>query len=119
VRGRFSGVPTFVVPVSPPQVRIRARFAICPRYRHARFFFFFSGAQKKREGILFFSFVHIVPQTKTEKGHKMKSDEQRAYAHYRWADRYNRYNQPKKAAAAQRHSVRSTHGVGSIGSHIQ
>jgi serine/threonine protein kinase len=29
----------------------------------------------------------------------MKSDEQRAYDHYRWADRYNRNKEPKKAAA--------------------
>jgi serine/threonine protein kinase len=35
----------------------------------------------------------------------MKPDEQRAYDHYRWADRYNRQKQPKKAAAHLRRAV--------------
>lgn len=41
----------------------------------------------------------------------MKSDEQRAYAHYRWADRYNRNKEPKKAAAHIRRAVQLQRGA--------
>jgi len=41
----------------------------------------------------------------------MKPDEQRAYDHYRWADRYNRQNEPKKAAAHLRRAVQLHRGT--------
>lgn len=41
----------------------------------------------------------------------MKPDEQRAYDHSRWADRYNRKNQPKKAAAHIRRAVQLQRGA--------
>lgn len=41
----------------------------------------------------------------------MKPDEQRAYDHYRWADRYSRQNEPKKAAAHLRRAVQLHRGT--------
>jgi hypothetical protein len=41
----------------------------------------------------------------------MKPDEQRAYDHYRWADRYNRNKEPKKAAAHLRRAVQLQRGA--------
>ena len=41
----------------------------------------------------------------------MKPDEQRAYDHYRWADRYSRQNEPRKAAAHLRRAVQLHRGT--------
>jgi hypothetical protein len=41
----------------------------------------------------------------------MKPDEQRAYDHYRWADRYSRQSEPKKAAAHLRRAVQLHRGT--------
>ena len=41
----------------------------------------------------------------------MKPDEQRAYDHFRWADRYNRNKEPKKAAAHLLRAVKLQRGA--------